>query len=76
MKPGADPGFSNRRGAKDYVLSAVHITSAGARMLLAGEVQCPLKGPGNSRTLDALSCYLSLILKHSDTKRDFKNKQT
>ena len=25
------------------------------------------------RVLDALSCYLSLILKHSDTKLDLKN---
>ena len=28
-----------------------------------------LKGPGSSRVFDALSCYLNLILKHSDTKR-------
>ena len=28
------------------------------------------QGPG---VLDGLSCYLSLILKHSDTKLDLKN---
>ena len=28
----------------------------------------PFKGPGSSRVLDALSCYLSLIFKHPDTK--------
>ena len=30
-------------------------------------------GRGTSRVLDALSCYLSLIFKHSDTKLDLKN---
>ena len=29
-------------------------------------------GQGSSRVLDAPSCYVSLILKHSDTKRDTK----
>ena len=38
-----------------------------------GGVQCPLKGPGNSRALEALSCYLSLLLKQSDTKVDLKD---
>ena len=31
------------------------------------------KGPGSSRVLDALPCYLSLILKHSDTNLDVKH---
>ena len=39
---------------------------------LPAGVQGPLNGHGSSRVLDALSCYLSLILKHSDTKRDTK----
>ena len=30
----------------------------------------------SSRVLAPLSCYLSIILKHSDTKRDFKNKHS
>ena len=29
------------------------------------------QGPG-SRNVDALSCYLSLIFNHSDTKRDLQ----
>ena len=29
-------------------------------------------GPGSSGVLDAVSCYLSLSLKHSDTKLDIK----
>ena len=29
--------------------------------------------PQSSRVLDSLSCYLGHILKHSDTKLDFKN---
>ena len=32
----------------------------------------PAQGPGSSRILDALSCYLSLILKPSITKLDLK----
>ena len=35
--------------------------------------QGPLKGTGRFMELDALSCYLSLILKHSDTKMRRKN---
>ena len=35
---------------------------------LTAGVQGPLKGHGSSEVLDALSCYLSLIFKHSDTK--------
>ena len=40
---------------------------------LTAEVQGPLMGPGSSRVLDDLSSYLSLILKHSDTKLDLIN---
>ena len=47
-------------------------SQAPSAKLLTTRVQGPLKGPGGSRILDALSCYLSLILKHSDTKRDWK----
>ena len=36
----------------------------------------PLKDSGSSRVLDALSCYLSFILKHSDTKWQKKRKRT
>ena len=56
---GANPGFSNRGGIKDYV-HAAH----GA--------QCPLKGPGSSTVLDMILWYLSLILKHCDIKLDKK----
>ena len=37
-------------------------------------VQGPLKDPGSARDIDALSCYLSLISKHSDAEVDFKKK--
>ena len=36
--------------------------------------QGPLKGPGSCRVLDCPPCYLTLILKHSDTKRDTNTK--
>ena len=68
FKPGADPGFSNRGGANNYV-HAAHIT-----IVKSGQGQGSLKGPGKFRVLDALSlCYLSLLL-NSDTKRDLKIK--
>ena len=50
---GADPGFSNRGGAKDYA-QAAHI-SRTKREVPHGQ------GPGPSRILDALPCYLSLF---------------
>ena len=31
-------------------------------------VRSPLKGPGSSRVLDVLSCYLRLLVKQTDTK--------
>ena len=50
-----------------------YMTSAKRGVPYKTGVQCILKGPGSSRVLDALSCYLSLIIKHSDTKWDKKN---
>ena len=63
------PGFSNR-GCKDYK-RASHVMSARHKPFRAG-VQGPIKGPGSSRSLDVFLCYLCLILKHFDTKRDKK----
>ena len=72
---GADPGFSFRGGAKDC--ACTHIMSAkpkvdyrrgpGPWKLLEG-FRCSLWKLFEG--LDALLCYLSLILKHSDTKWD------
>ena len=56
-------------GAND--VRTVHVTSMKRKSLLWPRS----KGPGSSRVLDALSrhaTYLSLILNHSDTKRDKK----
>ena len=51
-----------------YGLTA-HLTSTKSEV--------PLYGQGGSiRILDAFSCYLSLILKHSDTKRNNRNGQS
>ena len=46
---------------------------------MASRVQGPFKGPGSlggggGRGVNALSCYLSLIFKHSDTKWDLKKR--
>ena len=46
----------------------VHIEDHEARSPLMTLVQ----GPGSTSMLDAFLCYLSFILKHSDTKRDTK----
>ena len=54
LQSGADHRFSNRGDAKDYVHARATTSTK----------------PGSPRVLDALSCYLSLILKHSDTKLD------
>ena len=48
-------------------MCATHITSVKS---LTIRIQGLLKGPGSTRVLDALSYYLILLLKHSDTKRD------
>ena len=45
------------------------------KFLTAG-VHGLLKGPGSSRVFEALSCYLSLILKHSYTKWDTKQSRS
>ena len=66
---GADPGFSSG-GAKD-LCERTHITNAMPEVPY-GRVPGPA-----ARALEALgvfyalSCYLSLILEHSDTKWDF-----
>ena len=67
--PWADPGFLNREGAKDYVYTSRALSK---KSLMTGIQGLP-NDPGSSRVLDALSCCLSLILKHSDRKFDFKN---
>ena len=64
-QPGADPGFPFRGGG-GRLCARTHITSAKPEAPSAG-VQDPLKDPGSSRVY-ALPYYLSLILKHSDTK--------
>ena len=61
---GADPGFFKRGGAKDCGAHQDH------------EARSPLRLRSNALEalgVYALSCYLSLSLKHSDTKRDTKN---
>ena len=73
---GANPAFSNTGGAKDYVRAA----SARARSMKSPTAvvrACLLRAIARcSRTLDALSCYLSLIFKHSDNKRGLKGTQS
>ena len=55
-------------GGRKRLCARTHITSAEPNSLSAG---VPLKGPGSSGVVvDAFSCYLSLIFKHSDTKLD------
>ena len=44
-----------------------------ARSPFTDGLQAALKGPGSSRVFYALSCYLSLIFKHSDTKWPIKS---
>ena len=55
-------------GAKDCGAHQDH----QARSPLTIGVQGPYAGPGSSSVLEAFSCYLSLILKHSVTKGDKK----
>ena len=53
-------------------MNAGTLRARKSKSLSAG-VQGPLKGPGSSiGFINALSCYLSLIFKHSDTKLDLK----
>ena len=56
------PTFENKK-SYSHVCEA-HITSAKS---LAAGVQGPLKGPGSSRVVEALWCYLSLIFYHMTT---------
>ena len=51
-------------------MRTAHITSAKR------EVRYGRSPGGSSRVLDALSCYLSLILKHFHTKQDTKKKKS
>ena len=50
-----------------------HTSRARSVKSLSAGVNVPLKSPGSPRVLDALSCYVSLILTHSDTKQGLKN---
>ena len=45
---------------------------SGIPLIWTGFTEGPLKGTGSSKVLDALSCYLRLILKHSDLKLNKK----
>ena len=55
-------------------MSTQHTSRARSPFNIWPGSEGPLKGPRSSRVLDALSCYLSLILKHSDTKLGRKKK--
>ena len=63
---GADQGFSFRGGAKDVSVQPYTRHEREARSPLQSG------GGGGGGGVDALSCYLSLIFKHSDTKWDTK----
>ena len=78
---GVDPGFSNwggggGGGGVQKIMHSQHTSQLQSAKSLSAEIHGWHKGPGSSRVLNALSCYLSLILKHSDTKRDSKNNMT
>ena len=61
---GADPGFSFRRGANDFVRSrASQAQSPNSLTGFTARVQSPPKDPGSSR---ALSCSLVLSEPYSD----------
>ena len=59
-------------GGVQKMCADVHHYSA-KREVLTAWVRGLFKGIVSSRVLDALSCYLSHILKHSDTRLDLKN---
>ena len=59
-------------GAQE-IMSTQRTSQARSVKSLSAGVKGPLEGLGSSRVLDALSCYLSLILTHSDIKLGFKN---
>ena len=72
--PGADPGYSvGGRGCKRLRAPTHNHKVRSLKSRIYG------RGPGHAlgpmealRVSDALSCYLSLNFKHSDTKWDFK----
>ena len=53
----------------------MHIVSGNLKVPYGWGPGLP-KGPGSSLSFDALSCYLSHIFKHSDTKCDKKHSQS
>ena len=59
-------------GGMQKIMYAQSTSRAQSVKSITAGIQGLLKGPGSSRVLDALSCYLSLILKHSVTKQDAK----
>ena len=67
--------FTKIRGVQDLHLGVGHqrlcvfimyIMSMKRNVPYMARVKGPLKSPGSSRVLDALSCYQGLIFKHSD----------
>ena len=74
----ADPGFSlGGGGGRKRLCARSHITRCAEPNSLSAGVG-PLKGPGSCRVvlMLALSCYLSLIFKHSDKKNWEKKTET
>ena len=72
IKQGAEPGFSFGGGGGGVKIMCADARTSRARSpksLTAG-VQTALAA---LKVFDALSYYLSLIFKHSDTKWDLKN---
>ena len=60
-------------GAEDYVRASTSRARSPKSLTTRREYQKPEFLPGISRVFDALSCYLTLIIKHCDTKWDKKN---
>ena len=54
------------------MFSAHHGAMHGIPLIRPGSIGPEDKGTGSSKVLDTLSCYLRLILKHSDTKLNKK----
>ena len=64
------PGALVFAGLRRQAMCAKRTSRARSAKSLAAGVQGPLKGPGSSRVLDALWCYISLILNHFTTVID------